>query len=141
MGIFGKNKKGEVSPKLSKKDEPAAEPKKTEAAKKAEPIVRGPLVKEGFGQSHRILVRPVSTEKASRLQALGKYEFIVAKGANKNEVAQAVRDLYGVKPVSVRMISGKGKFVRFGRFTGKEKDFKKALVTLKAGDSLTVTEA
>ncbi len=139
MGIFGKAKKqkGEISPKLAKKAEQPAEG----SAKKPEAAVRGPLAKESAGQSHRILVRPVSTEKASRLQALGKYEFIVAKGANKTEVAQAVRDLYGVKPVSVRMISGKGKFVRFGRYTGKEKDYKKALITLKAGESLTVTEA
>ncbi|MEY4722591.1 MAG: hypothetical protein RLZZ324_104, partial [Candidatus Parcubacteria bacterium] len=68
------------------------------------------------------------------------YAFLVAKDATKVSVAQAVRDLYGVKPTSVRMIVQLGKNVRFGRYSGKEKDVKKAIVTLKKGDAIAVME-
>ncbi|OGL72501.1 50S ribosomal protein L23 [Candidatus Uhrbacteria bacterium RIFCSPHIGHO2_02_FULL_60_10] len=99
------------------------------------------MAKEHAGDAYRILVRPVYSEKAAQLEALGKYTFIVARNANKNTVAQAVRDLYGVKPASVRISVKEGKKVRFGRSTGVEKTEKKAVVTLKPGESITVAEA
>ena len=117
---------------------PAADEKKAEKKE----IKRGPLAKEHGGiSSYRILVKPVLTEKSARLEALGKYTFFVAKDANKNEIMRAVRDLYGVKPISVRIALKKGKTVHFGRFSGQEKDEKKAIVTLKKGDSINVSEA
>ncbi|HJV32950.1 MAG TPA: 50S ribosomal protein L23, partial [Patescibacteria group bacterium] len=107
------------------------------AAKKA---TRGALAKDGSGEAHRVLLKPVFSEKSSLLQAQGKYVFIVAKNATKVDVAAAIRDLYGVKPASVRVIVHKGKEVRFGKFSGKEKDEKKAIVTLAPGQTLTVFE-
>lgn len=143
MGIFGK-KKFEAPAKSAAK--PAKEAKKPAAAAKAEPkaaakpAVKGPLAKEGAGQAYRVLIRPLVTEKTDRQQTLGKYAFIVAVDANKATVAQAVRDLYGVKPMSVHMVHVMGKNVRFGRHGGQEKDWKKAIVTLKTGDSITLFE-
>jgi len=143
MGIFSKISKKQNIVLPAKEDKEKKEEKKApEAAaeKKAKPAVRGPLAKEGGGQSHRILITPLLTEKADRQQSLGKYAFMVAPGANKIEIARAMRDLYGVKPVSVRVISVKGKNVRFGRTSGKQKDVKKAIITLKKGESISVLE-
>ncbi len=147
MGILDKisGKKAKESAKKSApkaKKAPAETAAKTKApAEKAETAkVRGPLAKEGAGEAYRILVRPVLTEKTSQLQAINQYTFAVAKGATKVDVARAVRDLYGVKPLSVRIVNAKGKKVRSGRSQGQEKDVKKAVVTLKAGETLTVLE-
>jgi len=124
------------------KKKPAAKDVKAAPADEKKEIKRGPLAKEhGGASSHRILVKPVLTEKSGRQEAQGKYTFLVSKDANKIEVARAVRELYGVKPVSVRITLKKGKNVSFGRFHGTEKDEKKAFVTLKSGESINVSEA
>ena len=129
----------------AKKDAPKAkkaekEEAKTEAAAEAKPKAKGPLAKEGAGDSYRILLRPVLTEKTSLQQSQGQYTFAVDRGATKVDVARAVRDLYGVKPTQVRIVNAKGKVVRFGRSMGKEKNVKKAVVTLKKGETISVLE-
>ena len=141
MGIFGKvSKKQNLAP--AKKEEAAGEKKPAGDGKEAvaAPVKRGPLAKEHGGDAYRVLLTPVLTEKADREQSLGKYAFMIAPEANKNVVAQAFRDLYGVKPVSVRIVSVRGKQVRSGRVLGKRKDQKKAIVTLKAGETITAME-
>ncbi|MEA3249188.1 MAG: 50S ribosomal protein L23 [Patescibacteria group bacterium] len=91
--------------------------------------------------AYGIISHPVSTEKTDRLQMqYGKYTFMVRRGANKVEIARAVRELYGVTPVSVRVMNLKGKKVRYGRLQGRRKDTRKAVVTLKEGDSISVAE-
>ena len=137
MGIFDKMKKKSTAPKN-------AETKKVDAVVKADgkneekTIARGPLAREGAGDAYRILMHPVFTEKTSRLHALNQFVFAVAPKASKVAIAQAVRDLYGVKPESVRIILSLGKAVRFGKYNGKEKNVKKAIVTLKSGDAITI---
>lgn len=91
------------------------------------------------GEAYRILVAPILTEKTSAQQALGQYSFYVAPKATKVDVARAVKDLYGVKPTSVRVINVLGKIVRYGRFSGQQKDVKKAIVSLKKGDSIALS--
>lgn len=91
-------------------------------------------------QSYRVLVKPMVTEKATNLSAVNQYVFMVDNNANKIEVAKAVFDVYGVKPLEVNIIKVKGKKVNRGRITGKRKDFKKAIVSLKKGDSISVYE-
>jgi len=125
---------------ILKKIEKKADAK--EAVKQAsKEIKKGPLAKEAAGESYRVLLTPAFSEKADRQQALGKYVFMVATSTNKIEIMRAVRDLYGVKPVSVRIIMKKGKNVRFGKTMGRQKNEKKAIVTLRAGDSITFSEA
>jgi len=143
MGIFSKSKKDDkYAPAKGKQAEPVSAAAKTAAEKQpAKPAVRGPLAKEGAGRAYRILIEPLLTEKADRQQSLGKYSFIVAPDANKQTVAEAVRDLYGVKPVAVNIVKVKGKNVRFGRTSGKQKDVKKAIITLKEGESISAIEA
>ena len=143
MGIldkFSRKKKApaKAAPKAKKAEEKAvkADASATPAAQQA----RGPLAREGAGDAYRILLRPVLTEKTSLLQAHGQYTFAVANDATKVDVARAIRDLYGVKPVQIRIVNVEGKMVRFGRSQGREKRVKKAVVTLKSGDSLAVLE-
>ena len=112
--------------------------KKPVAKKKADKPAFGPLVKEFGGNSANILVAPVLTEKSGSQESLGKYVFFVSSDATKVEVARAVRDLYGIKPISVRIANVKGKSVRFGRVQGRKKNRKKAIVTLKKGDAISI---
>lgn len=90
--------------------------------------------------AYRILVRPLITEKASVMGSQNKYVFVVNTQANKIEIAQAIEDVYGVRPVGVNIIKMKGKFVTRGRFIGKRKDWKKAIITLPEGESIQVYE-
>ncbi|NIA18342.1 MAG: 50S ribosomal protein L23 [Actinobacteria bacterium] len=96
--------------------------------------------KRKYGNAYKVLVKPLVTEKASVMGTLNKYFFAVAIGANKIEIAKAVQDVYGVKPISVNIIRMQGKSVRHGRTMGKRKDWKKAIVTLKKGESIKVYE-
>lgn len=90
--------------------------------------------------AYEIIREPVLTEKGDRAQMNNQYIFYVSRDANKVEIAQAVKELYGVKPTSVNVINTKGKSVRFGRLQGTRKDRKKAVVTLKQGDTISITE-
>ncbi len=92
------------------------------------------------GQAYRVLIKPLITEKGGNLGVQGKYLFQVSDNANKIEVAQAIREVYGIKPVKVNLFNVKGKRVRFGRIFGKRKDWKKAVVTLPKGKSINVYE-
>jgi len=92
------------------------------------------------GSAYKVLVKPLITEKASDLGALNKYVFAVKKDANKIEVAKAIDEVYGIKPLSVNIIKMKGKNVRYGRTSGRKKDWKKAIITLPAGKTIKIYE-
>lgn len=113
-----------------KKAAPKAAPKK--AADKAS--------KKDDERAYKVISFPLITEKATDLVQLNKYVFVVPKDVNKNEVAKAIRNIYGVKPVQVNIIKKSGKKVRYGRRFGKTKDFKKAIVTLRPEDKIEVYE-
>lgn len=87
-----------------------------------------------------VLVRPLVTEKGTRQNALNQYAFVVASAATKSDVRHAVHAVYGVTPVHVNMARVRGKSVRYGRTAGTTKAWKKAIVTLKAGDKIQVYE-
>lgn len=93
-----------------------------------------------FGQAYRVLLKPLVTEKATNLGVFNKYVFAVAPETNKIEVAKAVEEIYGIKPVGVNIIKMKGKSVRRGRTSGKRKNWKKAIVALPAGKTIKVYE-
>jgi len=90
--------------------------------------------------SSRLLVKPLVTEKATNLSTENKYVFVVEKSANKIEVAKAIESVYGVKPADVNIVNMKGKRVSRGRIRGQRKDWKKAIVTLAKGDTITIYE-
>lgn len=91
--------------------------------------------------AYKVLVHPLMTEKISLQNALNQYSFMVDSRANKVEVKKAVQELYGVKPVKVRIINVMGKLVPSGRgkYT-RRKSWKKAIVTLPAGKKIDIYE-
>jgi large subunit ribosomal protein L23 len=93
-----------------------------------------------FDGAHRVLIRPLITEKAANFGILNKYAFVVTGQSNKLEVAKAVYAVYGVKPTAVNIVCVKGKAVTRGRIKGRRSDLKKAIVTLKKGDTIKIYE-
>ena len=88
-----------------------------------------------------VLKRPILTEKSNYLtDSLHRYVFEVDRRATKQLVREAVESVFGVKVVDVNMISVRGKQRRVGRFTGKTPDWKKAIVVLAAGESISFFE-
>ena len=115
------------------------EPKEKKAAPK--PADKKPSDKKGKStQAYRILVKPLITEKASELGALNKYAFAVNPKMNKIEIKKAIKTVYNVEPISVNILNFSGKKVRYGRVQGRTKAWKKAIVTLKPGDTIEVYE-
>jgi len=84
-----------------------------------------------------VIRRPLITEKTTQLREDGKtVVFEVAREANKIDVKRAVEKLLGAKVDGVRTANTQGKLKRQGRFVGRRSDWKKAYVTLKAGQKL-----
>jgi len=95
-----------------------------------------------MGNKSFILIRPLVTEKISNLQETkNKYGFEVRKDANKIEVKRAVEERFNVVVKSVRIINILGKKKRMGRFQGRRKSWKKAIVTLKEGFKIELFES
>jgi large subunit ribosomal protein L23 len=80
-----------------------------------------------------VLLAPVVSEKSYGLLDEGKYTFVVHPEANKTEIKIAVEAVFGVKVSSVNTINRKGKTRRTRSGTGKRKDTKRAIVTLRDG--------
>lgn len=87
--------------------------------------------------SRDIIVRPIVTEKSAKLQNdYNKVTFEVLKNVNKIEIKKAIEDIYNVKVSGVNVINTHRKTKRVGRYVGKTKAIKKAIVTLAKGDSI-----
>jgi large subunit ribosomal protein L23 len=80
-----------------------------------------------------IILSPVVSEKSSGLIDQGKYTFTVDPRANKTEIKLAIEKIFGVQVASINTLNKKGKTSRTKFGTGKRKDVKRAIVTLKAG--------
>lgn len=90
---------------------------------------------------HDTIVRPVVTEKSSAAYQLRKeYAFEVHPGANKHQIREALRQLFGVTAVRVRTMQVRRDAVVRGRTRGLTARWKKAIVTLKEGETLPVFE-
>ena len=88
-----------------------------------------------------IIKKPVITEKMTAIsEKLNKYAFIVDKNANKIEIKKAVEKLYDVKVEAVNTMNYAGKtksrYTKSGVVSGRTPAFKKAIVTLKEGDTI-----
>jgi large subunit ribosomal protein L23 len=84
-----------------------------------------------------VILRPIVTEKSVALSSEGKYTFAVDPKANKCEISSAVEQIFKVKVTKVNTIAVKGKPRRWGRrYNGHKSDWKKAMVTLRAGDKI-----
>ena len=88
-----------------------------------------------------ILKKPILTEKASILtEKLNRYEFKVDHRANKLQIKTAIEQMYGVNisAVNTIVVSGKAKsrYTKAGFVSGKTAKYKKAIVTLKDGETI-----
>jgi len=89
----------------------------------------------------KLLRAPRLTEKSVTQKELqNQVTFMVDKGANKIEIKRAVEQAFKVTVLNVNTITNRGKMKRMGRFTGKRPDWKKAVITLKAGDRIEYFE-
>ena len=88
-----------------------------------------------------IIKKPVITEKMTAVsEKLNKYAFIVDKNANKIQIKKAIEKLYDVKVEAVNTMNYDGKkksrYTKAGVISGRRPAFKKAVVTLKEGDTI-----
>ncbi len=87
-----------------------------------------------------IIIRPLLTEKSNSLKEKGKFSFKVSPKANKIQIKDAIQMLYNVTPVTCSVMNVKGKKKRQGRFIGKTSSWRKAIVSLKQGDTIPIFE-
>jgi large subunit ribosomal protein L23 len=81
---------------------------------------------------------PVITEKTTILSEFNQVVFEVPLSASKPEIKEAVETLFKVKVTAVNTLRHKGKTKRFRGIPGRRKDVKKAIVTLKDGDTIDI---
>jgi large subunit ribosomal protein L23 len=91
-----------------------------------------------------IIKRPILTEKMTTLAEGGQYAFKVDINANKIEIAKAIEKRFNVNIISIRTMRVRGKakaqFTKKGRFEGRRPHWKKAVVTLKKGETIELIE-
>ncbi|MDD5043597.1 MAG: 50S ribosomal protein L23 [Patescibacteria group bacterium] len=144
--IFKKGKK-----EVIKKPAPKKAPVVVKEKEVAKPPVGEKSLKEGLKKdkkeikqttpfAHKILVRPLVTEKATYLGTSSKYVFEIAPGVSKIDVAKAVESVYGVRPIKINIMNMSGKDRKYGRSVGRTKNWRKAIITLKSGDKIEIYE-
>jgi large subunit ribosomal protein L23 len=90
---------------------------------------------------HQTIVRPIVTEKSSAAyQERGEYTFEVHPEATKTTIRLAVEQLFGVKVTGVWTSNQRGKAKRMGKTAGRRNHWKKAIVTLREGDTIEIFE-
>ena len=88
--------------------------------------------------AHNIIIRPIVSERSYALMEQNKYTFEVARNANKYQIKDAIEELFSVKVESVNTINVKPKKKRVRYVAGYTRQWKKAVVTLAAGDSIEI---
>lgn len=92
-------------------------------------------------EARDILIKPIITEKTTALMEERKYTFRVPLAVTKVEIRQAVEQIFKVKVQAVNTMRYEGKMKRLGRTQGRRSDWKKAVVTLKPGETIELFEA
>ena len=89
-----------------------------------------------------VIIRPVVSEKSYAQYDEQVYTFVVARDANKIEIKRAVEEIFNVKVVNVNTLNRKGKNTRNRRtgVRGSKPSTKRAIVTLKQGDTINLFE-
>src|SRR3954470_16845724 len=87
---------------------------------------------------NQVLLAPVVSEKSYELLEQRKYAFRVHPDAHKTQIRQAVQELFGVHVVDVRTMSVKSKPKRRGWTSGRTREWKKAIVEVREGDSIPI---
>ena len=91
-----------------------------------------------MNSAYEVVIRPVVSERSFDMMGQNKYTFEVARNAAKEEIADAVEKLFGVKVLKVNTmwVKPKNKRVRYG--TGKTRTWKKAIVTIAEGQQIEI---
>jgi large subunit ribosomal protein L23 len=86
--------------------------------------------------AHDVIIRPIVSEKSYDLMAQNRYTFEVHRDARKEQIANAIEEIFGVRveKVNTMNVSGKPRRLRYNK--GLSRSWKKAIVTLKAGDTI-----
>ena len=85
---------------------------------------------------YSILKKPITTEKSTNLQQFNQYTFLVSKESNRNEIKQAIEKIFKVKVTKINTSILRGKAKSFKGSFGFRNDTKKAIVTLKEGNTI-----
>jgi len=85
-----------------------------------------------------VIIAPVVSEKSYVLAAAGKYTFRIHPDAHKTQVRQAIEALFDVHVQEVRTISVKSKPKRRGISRGRTRSWKKAIVQVRAGETIPI---
>lgn len=85
-----------------------------------------------------VIFAPVVSEKSYNLIDEGKYTFIVDPRSNKTEIKNAIESIFSVKVEAVNTVNRTGKTRRTRGGLGKRKDTKRAIVTLRAGQTIDI---
>lgn len=126
-------KKGE------KEREKEKEKEKKEVVSKKETFSKSKKERISQQEIGKILLSGYISEKATFLsEKNNQYIFKVAKGANKNQIKKAIESLYGVDVLSVRIVKIPPKQRRRGRVIGLKKGYKKAIVSIKKGQKISI---
>tara|TARA_Y100001936_G_C16007345_1_gene631538 strand:+ start:1016 stop:1333 length:318 start_codon:yes stop_codon:yes gene_type:complete len=83
-----------------------------------------------------IIKKPITTEKSTSLQQYNQYSFVVSKHSTSNEVKQAIEKIFKVKVIKINTSILRGKGKSFKGSYGFRNDTKKAIVTLKEGNTI-----
>jgi large subunit ribosomal protein L23 len=86
----------------------------------------------------QVIIRPVVSEKTYVLSAASRYTFRVHHEAHKTQIRQAVEALFDVHVIDVRTMSVKSKPKRRGSTTGRTRSWKKAIVQVRAGETIPI---
>ena len=85
-----------------------------------------------------VIIAPVITEKSMANRQNNVYTFKVAKDATKTDIKKAIEEAFKVSVKSVNTLNTKSKRRRVGRYSGRTKTYKKAIVTLAEGSSIEI---
>lgn len=144
MGLLDKLKKKDKEEKVDIKKSDNVEVAEKQDKKKVAPkadtkkTTKTSVANASF--SHKVLLKPVISEKAATAEQSGKYTFAVKSDSNKYQVKEAIKETYGIMPKKVRIMNVEGKRTSFGRRTGKRSDWKKAIVELPKGKTINIHE-
>ncbi|MGZ4173814.1 MAG: 50S ribosomal protein L23 [Solirubrobacteraceae bacterium] len=89
-------------------------------------------------EASQVIIRPVVSEKSFVLAEVGKYTFRVHERAHKTQIRQAIEELFDVKVVEVRTASVKSKPKRRDNTAGRTRQWKKAIVQVREGDTIPI---
>jgi large subunit ribosomal protein L23 len=89
-------------------------------------------------EATQVIIRPVVSEKTFVLAEAGKYTFRVHGRAHKTQIRQAIEQLFDVHVVDVRTTSVKSKPKRRGQTSGRTRQWKKAIVQVRAGETIPI---